>query len=104
MRTPGPWWVVKFEDKVCIDSADQGIARISPYANPNAEEDAAFIVTACNVHDELVAALEACRTSVCGYSIKTSSDWEKLARSLYEELMDRDKIVRQALAKAKGTP
>lgn len=59
MRTPGKVWIVKFEDVLCIDTADQGIARIDPSMNPNAEADARFIVTTWNCHDDLVAALEA---------------------------------------------
>lgn len=55
-RTPGPWNARKpaFQESMRIMSADCDIVA-GVVAEP---ADAAFIVQACNAHDELVAALQ----------------------------------------------
>ncbi len=64
-HTPGAWRVNedKMDGMLFIESPGQkDIARIIQYnsrgAKPQARRDAAFIVRACNVHEELLAALE----------------------------------------------
>jgi len=62
-----PWasWLITAQDIAGIDSADcddEGmleVARISENSNPNFADDAHFIVTACNAHDDLLAACKA---------------------------------------------
>jgi len=68
-RTPGPWvvhpYVVKFgKFNLGLDIGPSGIAIATvigqfekPVVGRNATTNAAFIVTACNAHDELAAAL-----------------------------------------------
>ena len=62
------------------------------------ERHAAFIIRACNAHDDLVAALESCLTSegaACFGDMKNHPEW--MQRRLYA-ISD---IARAALAKAK---
>ena len=63
-RTLGPWYYDESEDNeygfiFSSDSDDtDSIAEISKRANPGeAVANSAFIVRACNAHDELIAAL-----------------------------------------------
>jgi hypothetical protein len=56
-RTPGPWDWIKYDGRgfvqyFIVDSRGTVIAELSP---PNDDDNAAFIVKACNAHDELVA-------------------------------------------------
>lgn len=53
-RTPGPWVVKQLDaNHWCIFDANGMIVA----TNMRSEANAAFIVKACNAHDELVAAL-----------------------------------------------
>jgi len=58
-HTPTPWMVEADEDGVqCISHGggrDGDIVTNIRYADRRGEADAAFIVRACNAHDELVA-------------------------------------------------
>jgi hypothetical protein len=64
-RTPGPWLVqgepVRYQNGdvgAYITTVTRGVVPISHYVASNVRTaDAAFIVHACNAHDDLVAAL-----------------------------------------------
>lgn len=60
-HTPTPWKVVRLSDLIgVLDANGFGVADLVPPSNrdtSNNAANAAFIVTACNAHDELVAAL-----------------------------------------------
>jgi len=58
-RTPGPYEVRPYNDNFAIVRTT---GRAGHVATVITEDDATFIVTACNAHDELVAAL----TLACG--------------------------------------
>ena len=59
-HTPGPWYAVTGDRAVTIGAAILGehapLATVD-YTEENAQANAAFIVRACNVHDDLLAAL-----------------------------------------------
>lgn len=63
-RTAGKWKLSPTDDTCIIDAERNVVAEISgdynsPDTWPLMEANARFIVTACNAHDELVAALRA---------------------------------------------
>ena len=62
------------------------------YVGEALDYNAAFIVRACNSHDDLVAALAGMMPENTGYG--QSMDWEAYAAAV--------KVARAALAKAKG--
>ena len=62
-RTAGKWKLSPTDDTCIIDAERNVVAEISgdynsPDTWPLMEANARFIVTACNAHDELVAALQ----------------------------------------------
>lgn len=61
-HTPTPWYTTKkFEITTISKENDMSRGMMIPHADvfgDNREEDAAFIVQACNAHEELVAALK----------------------------------------------
>lgn len=62
-RTEGKWKLSPTDDTCIIDAERNVVAEISgdynsPDTWPLMEANARFIVTACNAHDELVAALQ----------------------------------------------
>lgn len=63
-RTPGPWTVAAYEvgGRCAIEADDWG--QPTEVALASYKDDAAFIVTACNAHDELVAALQDARDAL----------------------------------------
>ena len=67
-HTPGPWRVVHTaDDRTFIDteeSNDNFIAQVDRNI-PEYENNAAYIVRACNAHDELVKALEQAENIIC---------------------------------------
>lgn len=82
------------------------ISNISDFQIMN-EEDLKFIVTACNAHDDLVAALEATRPTLVRASSIYEEEYATSTLSMdsdfinpYEEKLQ---IIDAALAKAKGT-
>jgi len=68
-RTPGPWYAdggVIMPDGDTYQEGGETYGRAGDWREGIAQlvrnpADAAFIVTACNAHDELVAALKFCR-------------------------------------------
>ena len=98
-HTPLPW---HFQDEyIRADSEnmdDSGNVVADVYCKPSTthaeimEANAAFIVRACNSHDELVAALESMMPERIGYGQSMSID-------MYLNAVDK---ARAALAKAKG--
>ncbi len=102
-HTPTPWTLDthKYTDDgnkcrtFVIHGKDYAIGRIQgPFAvigkDAEKEANAAFIVRACNAHDELVRALETAETYFNEYAAETPAS----AHTLHH--------VRAALAKAKG--
>jgi len=91
-RTPGEW-ETSFNGKdwdICMEGGGDMIADLKDC--PNAEANAAFIVKACNLHDELVDALK-CLLSLCecgeGNGVWTGEGaWEEA------------KVAREVIAKA----
>ena len=75
-RTPGKWYVGTYDNATAKIWAQAGKAQI---ADPVSLDDARFIVTAVNCHDELVAALEHCLLEHGGYTIK--GETERKARA-----------------------
>ena len=98
-HTPTPWKAghyITSPDKVIMDSIGMAIANMN-MAERNTEANAAYIVHACNAHDELVAALE---------SMIKLADWYAGFAPVSNEArtqsqIDRDKA-REALEKLKG--
>jgi len=97
-HTPGPWHIAAYGDSLrqTIVRGSKAIANIvAPHSHGDdkdrvpsqdeAQANAAFIVAACNAHDELVAAL--------------TRIW---LDARYESVSAIEEIARAALAKARG--
>lgn len=89
-RTPGPWKVDYEEGRIlACDPRETIIALMAgPITNPDIAADADFIVKACNVHNDLVEALNRIADVSVTHSILTEAHRAAL----------RD-IAREALAK-----
>lgn len=57
-RTPGPWATRSAGQETAIVSLALAVPETAPLAICRRVNDAAFIVRACNAHDDLVAALQ----------------------------------------------
>jgi hypothetical protein len=97
--TPGPWSVdgiaiVGGDRKdVCLMGEPALYAGDSPRVCLNADANAAFIVRACNAHDDLLAACEAARSWL--------GDFHSDAKSWPDDLAALSGKLRAAIAKAK---
>lgn len=69
-HTPTPWNVTRDENHVRALIRDAGFMRVAEcgraFVPGIAEANAAFIVRACNAHDELVAALRKVEHTITG--------------------------------------
>ena len=91
-RIPPPWRVGPNGHSIYANDADLVCTSNSFGGRIEMEDNAAFIVRACNSHDDLVAALAGMMPENTGYG--QSMDWEAYAAAV--------KVARAALAKAKG--
>jgi hypothetical protein len=84
-HTPGPWGInITAGNRPLIDSGSYDIAVVSKQPGESAmHANAAFIVRACNAHDDLVAALE-----------KIATGWHWIGECV--------RTAQAALAKARG--
>jgi len=101
-HTPTPWRIDHRAKTAVVGSRNYVVAACGGYANntrdqtelsEELEANAEFIVLACNVHDELVAALKALHA--CHRAFSNSENWTALddeARAAAE----------RAIAKARG--
>jgi len=79
-HTPGPW-IVRTSGEV--GTADEMLASVYPIEATRTEErraNAAFIVRACNSHDDLLAALEKIAAGD-GYYGAQAREYKEIARS-----------------------
>lgn len=98
-HTPTPWHVgmkpgpmiygTKGEQIADMMEAN-GEADLFPYVGEN-QANAAFIVRACNSHDDLVSALGACQMALLGYTHQNDITQKALA------------LAQSALSKSKDT-
>ena len=100
--TSTPWKLAGIPDNMIICDAEGGsIADCAPpgpwMRDKEALANAAFIVKACNAHDDLVKALEQCRTSYCGYAITKSEQYPDILANFWKEIKRIDGIARAAL-------
>ena len=78
-HTPTPWMVTSWDDRTTISpvNEDAVIATLWPFMRAHGdlphEANAAFIVKAVNMHEELVDALKACRRQM-------QNDWHDKPR------------------------
>ena len=91
-RTPGPWYV---KDNTVLGQQDNIIAECPKYGcsilcegeiapQHRAKENAAFIVKACNLHDELVEMLKEARLTVeAELANLDGSDYEDTVEDTY---------------------
>ena len=92
-HTPGPWRVVESPQGNYIIESDECGEIAKCKATANGEALSAFIVRACNAHDELVAVLEFAAAALQLHANEFPSDYENAAAL---------KSVRAALAKVRA--
>lgn len=97
-HTPTPFEVSRFQTKLYISDKFQNIAEIMPLHSRITEieeANAAFIVRACNCHDELVAA---CKSILD----KDRPELEKVKAELFRQAPEIRLLLNNALQKARG--
>lgn len=92
MHTPTPWW----NDLDCINGSENESIANTCESNKNRDADAAFIVTACNAHGDLVKAVK--------YAVSVLESLpENMLNDLQDNILDESidwKVFVDALAKA----
>lgn len=85
-RTPGMWEVSK-QNEIFVKGTATDIARCYGNGVHNAEANAAFIVKAVNLHDELVEGLDRIKSIIVEWS--DGQDWADECEAIAEKLIQK---------------
>lgn len=103
-HTPLPWGVDEYEGLVYYDDDQKGVKYPDMYSNVASEcepEDAAFILHACSLHYELVAALEQAQNAL-QMLVDTNTIENTSVVNAYAVCIEAETKARQLIKKAKG--